>query len=225
MGRHGLVAGCARNHCRLVTTALLLLCLLAVPCEGALADGGVLHRAPAPADADATGVLGLEDGLPREVCAIAKMPLKAGTNALIRLVSRGRYRGTLAGTIFTSVGFNPWCKGSYSRLRNRLRSLTERRPALTRELGTWVFNLHATAVPSSIYRNSSYFRVRWSEFPRLTVLDTYYLWYSINGGRFFQVRGGQNIHLLRGNRVQFAVRIVNLRGETSPYVYSPRYYT
>ncbi len=98
-------------------------------------------------------------------------------------------------------------------------------PSLRSELGPFVFGLYAFAVPSPRYAYHDYFTVRWSEYPRSTILDKYYLWYSLNGGRYQPVYGGNAIHLRRGNRVRFALRIINFRGQTSPVTYSPSYFT
>jgi hypothetical protein len=190
----------------------------------ATAPAHASHRAPTAVVPSASVAQSFENGLPRELCGVLKKPVSVGVNYLVRVLSEGRIKSTLAGTIFSNVGFSPWCKGYYGQLLQRLRGVRQQYPNLAPRLGTFVFGASASAVPSRIYANSSFFTVSWTEYgtsPR----DKYYVSYSYNGSRYQLIRGGRSIHLRRGGRVAFAVRIINEFGARSPFVFTPVYYT
>jgi hypothetical protein len=182
------------------------------------------HRTPTAAVPSAPAAQSLENGLPRELCGLLKKPVSVGVNYIVRVLSEGRLKSTLAGTLFSNVGFNPWCKGYYGKLLQRLRGVRQQYPNLGPRLGTFVFGASASAAPSSIYANSSFFTVSWTEYGT-TPRDRYYLSYSYNGSQYRLIGGGKSIHLRRGGRVRFAVRIINEFGARSPFVFTPVYYT
>jgi hypothetical protein len=165
----------------------------------------------------------LENGLPRELCGLLKKPVSVGVNYIVRVLSSGRIKSTLAGTIFSDVGFNPWCKGYYGKLFQRLRGVRQQYPNLGTRLGTFVFGARAVAVPSRLYANSSFFTVSWTEYGT-TPRDKYYLSYSYNDSDYQLIRG-TSITLRGGGRVTFAVRIINEFGAPSPFVFTPEYST
>jgi hypothetical protein len=194
--------------------------------SGLLATAPALasHRTHTAAGPSASAAQSLANGLPRELCGLLKKPVSVGVNYIVQALSKGRIKGTLAGTIFSNVGFNPWCKGYYGELLARLRGVRQQYPNLGPRLGTFVFGAGAFAVPSRLYANSSFFTVSWTEYGT-TPRDKYYLSYSYNGSQYQLIRGGKSIHLQRGGRVRFAVRIINEFGARSPFVFTPVYYT
>ena len=152
------LARCVNKRQTLAVTALMV-GLLALGGETAAADTGTRLQGGTAPTAGTSRVVSLNDDVATAVCAALKVPVTKGVNALIRVLSEGRYRGTLAGSIFSTVGFKPWCKEMYPRLESLLRSALNRRPDLRQESGSFVFDLRATAVPSTVYANSSFFMV------------------------------------------------------------------
>jgi hypothetical protein len=161
-------------------------------------------------------------GFATAVCQILEEPVAVGINRLIGLFTRARVHGTLAGTLFAQLGFNPWCKSAYPKLRSRLQGVVRRRPALRPRIGPFVFGLHATADVISQFQDRV--RVSWFQYTISSPLRHYFLWYSQNGRRFLPAPNGSPIlDFGRGNVVQFAVRVDDQAGGSSPWVYSVRY--
>jgi hypothetical protein len=135
-------------------------------------------------------------------------------------MTRGRVQGTLAGSLFADIGFNPWCQKQYAKLKKRLQGVAKKKPSLRPRLGPFVFNLRASyrVLSGQVDR----FEVAWFEFSPSSPLRTYYLYYRINEGRWVP-RNSKVLDVYRGNRVQFAVRVDNQDRISSPWVYSLDY--
>ena len=167
-------------------------------------------------------VRGLENGLPLEVCDLLKKPLPQAINGLISLISRGRVRTTIAGSVFSRFGFQPWCRGYYGQLLSALRGVSERKPAYRSKFGPFVFGLRAS-YRASRYPGYNLVTVAWNEYAVSSRLRKYYLSYRINLGDWQVLRGGKTIYVDRRNRIQFAVRVDDENGISSPWVYSLKY--
>lgn len=205
--------------------ALILVCLTVTGVGATTAEARDSPTTPMSTHVGAPPSRSVADGLPRALCALLKKPVISGVNYIIRVLSKGRIKGSLAGNIFSVVGFQPWCMGQYGALRTRLEGVVAQQPTLRSQLGPFVFRVHASAAPSRIYANSEFFSVNWSEYPRPTILDRYELFYSVNDGRYIQHYRDNGLHFRHGYRVRFAVRVIDVVGVSSPWVYSPQYYT
>jgi hypothetical protein len=154
------------------------------------------------------------------VCGLLGKPVKAGVAGFIRLLTKGAVRGTLAGTLAAEIGFNPWCSHRYAALRRRLKAVADAKPKLTPRIGPFVFNV----VPR--YQTLSglvdRIAVSWTELSLSSPLRFHFVWYRVNQGRWTPI-SGTTVNILRGVRAQFAVRVDNRDGASSPYAYSADY--
>jgi hypothetical protein len=197
-----------------------LLVVLALGATALVAPGAHASTRPEPpkplvADAQAAGASGLAGA----VCGLLDKPVRFGVNRLIGFMTKGRVQGTLAGSIFDEVGFKPWCHGKYQKLKTRLQRVVQVKPALRRQVGPFVFGLGASvSVASDLI---DHFRVGWNEFSLSSPLRHYFLAYRVNGGRWLNA-SDKVVDIVRVARVvQFAVRVDNTAGTSSPWVYSP----
>jgi hypothetical protein len=174
------------------------------------------HAPPPPPVATAAG-----SDLSDQLCDLLNKPVSYVTNRLAGWISGGRIRGTLAGSLFSELAFNPWCKSKLPRLRSALLNLSSTRPAYKASLGPWVFGIQAALTN---YATTTRAAVSWRSYGFGTLITDYKLWYRATGGRWYQA-SSVYISLRRNYQVQFAVRVINARGVSSPYVYSGWYRT
>ena len=198
-----------RAVCRAAVALLIACAALASPAQAAA------RPAPRPiAQAAASS-------LAKDVCSLLGEPVEIGVNRLISWMTKGRIRGSFAGTLFNELGFQRWCPERADRLISRVRGVSQRRPGLRPRLGPFVSGVVASYGYSS---DARYYRlnVSWREFTVSAPLRHYYVWYSLNGTRYQALRG-KGLLIRPGNFVRFAVRVDNTDGISSPWIYSPRY--
>ena len=148
-------------------------------------------------------------------------PVEYGINQIIKWLTKGRIRGSFAGTLFNELGFQRWCPSRADRLYSRISGVSQRRPNLRPRLGPILSNV----VASYGYSNDARYRrldVSWQEFTISSPLRHYYVWYSLNNGRYSPM-ASRSLLVRPGNFVRFAVRIDNVDGISSPWIYSIRY--
>jgi hypothetical protein len=207
-----------RGTCARVALALLVVIVVAGPATANAQASSVAAASSAPPPQHASAAQA--GGIAETVCGLLKKPVSYGVNRIVSLLTKGRVQGTLAGSLFADIGFNPWCRKQYAKLKKRLQGVAQKKPSLRSRLGPFVFNLRATyrVLSNQVDR----FEVTWLEFSPSSPLRTYYLYYRINEGRWVP-RNSKFLNVYRGNRVQFAVRVDNQNRISSPWVYSLDY--
>lgn len=193
-----------------------LACAL-MTCAAAIAPPRAAAAPPAPRVHAAT----LEDGLPGVVCGIVRRPLSQAVDEMVSLLTRRRFRGTLAGALADQIGLQPWCRDSYRKLRAVLRGAARRDSDLRPAIGPFVFAVRASFDRS--LPGVHYVTVDWDAFLLSGSMRSYELAYSVNGRAYKPVYGGNTLFVSRGDAVRFAVRIDNYAGVSSPWVFSPVY--
>lgn len=165
---------------------------------------------------------GHEDGLPSIVCTIIKRPFMQAVDGMVRLLSKGRYRSTLAGALAYQIGFKPWCSGAHGRLQEVLRSASREDQSVKPKIGPFVFGVRATFTPSRLFPGYDSVTVNWNAFTLSSALRYYYVEYSLNGRGYRAIRD-RSVLVDHDDVVRFAVRIDNRDLVSSPWVYSPNY--
>lgn len=201
-----------RRVCLAVALALLLVTV------GASSAGARPVAAPAPVSVAAapprTSVVATA------VCGALSKPVSVGVSRIISLLTEGRVRGTLAGQLFTQVGFTPWCKNQFGKLVLRLRRVAAQRPDLRSRLGPFVYGVYASYTRWNAFKDQMF--VHRSEFAGSSRLRNDYTWYSLNGGTW-QPLGAHSLLVPIGDRVKFAARVDDTSGLSSPWAYSVTY--
>jgi hypothetical protein len=103
-----------------------------------------------------------------------------------------------------------------------LTSAVQQRPAVRRDLGPWVFNLHRTSIEPAIGGNvRTYFvRVGWTAGTfGYWQLRNAYVYASVNRGQWQLLRRA-GAFVAAGNTIAFAVRVDDVTGVSSPWAYS-----
>jgi hypothetical protein len=156
--------------------------------------------------------------LPNLVCSLAKFPVNKAAVKLIGLMAK-RNIAVLSASLLTTVG-KPWCEKGLSSLKPVFKQTVAKKPALRSRIGPFAFNVFA----STVGRSQSYVQatVSWTEFDLTSRLRYFYVWGRVNGGAWIRVP--KTVPIRRGNDVQFAVRIDNVDGISSPFSYSRVYY-
>jgi hypothetical protein len=156
--------------------------------------------------------------VPNLVCSLAKFPVTKAAVKLIALMAK-RNIAVLSASLLTTVG-KPWCEKGLSSLKPVFKQTVAKKPALRSRIGPFAFNVFA----STVGRNQSYAQatVSWTEFDLTSRLRYFYVWGRVNGGAWIRIQ--KTVSIRRGNNVQFAVRIDNVNGISSPFSYSRVYY-
>ena len=156
--------------------------------------------------------------IPNLVCSLAKFPVNTAAVKLITLMAK-RNIAVLSASLLTTVG-KPWCEKGLSSLKPVFKHTVAKKPALRSRIGPFAFNV----IASPIARNQSYVQatVSWTEFDLTSRLRSFYLWGRVNGGAWIPIH--KTVSIRRGSNAQFAVRIDNVNGISSPFSYSRVYY-
>jgi hypothetical protein len=158
------------------------------------------------------------------VCDLLGQPVSVAVNRLISWISRGRIRTTLAGDLFADIGFNPWCRSQYPKLERIVNDVVKKRPAFRPELGPFVFDLRASFETSTRYVGYDFVSVRWNVLPSSSRVNSFALWYRLNGGGWRRLRLPA-LNVARRDRVQFALQVRSAAsGVWGPFAYSRTYY-
>jgi hypothetical protein len=218
MSGHEVVSAILRA--RALAATVVALSVLAVAPQAAPAHA---HGQTPPATSGLRAqAAGLEDGLPSIVCTIIKRPFMQAVDGMVRLLSKGRYRSTLAGMLAYQIGFRPWCSGAYGRLQDVLRSASREDASVRPKVGPFVFGVSATFAPSRVLPGYDWATVNWNAFTLSSPLRYYYVQYSLNGRRY-QAIPDRSVLVDHDDFVRFAVQIDNRDLVSSPWVYSPTY--
>ena len=159
--------------------------------------------------------------LAKDVCSLLGKPVSVGVNQIIRWLTKGRIRGSFAGTLFNEIGFQRWCPGKADRLYSRIRGVSRRRPSLRSRLGPIVSNVVAR-YGSSADSRYRLLHVSWQEFTVSSRLRNHYVSYRLNNGGWRRM-SRRSLLVRPGNFVRFAVRVDNYDGISSPWIYSLSY--
>jgi hypothetical protein len=156
--------------------------------------------------------------IPGVVCSLAKFPVKTAATKLISLMAKENV-AVLSASLLTTLG-EPWCEKKVSKLKPVFKQAVALKPALRPRIGPFLFNVLAGIVAQN--QKYDWATVRWTEFDLTSRLRFFYVWCRVNGGRWIHVH--RTVALPRGSNVQFAVRIDNIEGISSPWAYTPVYY-
>ena len=206
--------GTARSHCFAACLAVATLV-------------AVTHVSPAEAHStrhvrNVVSATAASSGVISDVCNLLKIPVAAGAKKLVSLFTKNRF-AILATALLAPVATKLVCKPVTQKLKAIVKHVVAQKPALSSRIGPFVFNLYATG--SSWNARYNHFVLHWREYDLTSRLRYHYAWYHFdNGTQWYQFpENGLVPRVAQGHTVQFALRIDNVAGISSPWVYSERH--
>jgi hypothetical protein len=178
------------------------------------------HSTPPPRDAPRATAASFD--VISEVCNLLKLPVAAGAKKLIGLFTERRIP-ILATALIAPVATKLVCKPITKKLKEVIHRTVAQRPALSPHIGPFVFNLYAVGSSWNAYYN--HFILNWREYDLTSRLRYHYAWYHYNNStQWYKFpENGLVPRVRQGNTVQFALRIDDVAGLFSPWVYSVPY--
>jgi hypothetical protein len=198
--------------------ACLAVAALAVVTHVSPAEGYAKHpvRSVAPATTASSS------DLISDVCNLLKLPVAAGAKKLVSLFTTNRF-AILSTALLAPVATKFICKPVTKKLKAVVNRIVAQRPALSSRVGPFVFNLYAAG--SRWNAGYNHFVLHWREYDLTSRLRYHYAWYHFDSSTqwYHFPENGLIPKVAQGHTVQFALRIDNVGGISSPWVYSVRY--